>query len=95
MKSSGNVARETFIRRILKDLGLFCYPPSVSKHFFLLLYFFMEEKKCWVELHVLSYVMKKVKQRACLGWSWTLPAISQVLGGRGSMRLEDYHAVSF
>ena len=75
MKSSENVARETFIRRILKDLGLFCYPPSVSKHFFLLLYFFMEEKKCWVELHVLSYVMKKVKQRACLksqakGMSW-------------------------
>ena len=75
MKSSGNVARETFIRRIVKDLGLFCYPPSVSKHFFLLLYFFMEEKKCWVELHVLSYVMKKVKQRACLksqvkGMSW-------------------------
>lgn len=103
MKSSGNVARETFIRRIVKDLGLFCYPPSVSKHFFLLLYFFMEEKKCWVELHVLSYVIKKsskghvlkVKQRACLGSSWTLPAISQVLGGRGSMRLEDYHAVSF
>ena len=98
MKSSGNVVRETFIRRIVKDLGLFCYPPSVSKHFFLLLYFFlMEKKKCWVELHVLSYVIKKSSKghalvRLGLG---SLPTLSQVLGSGGSMRLGDYHAVSF
>ena len=99
MKSSGNVVRETFIRRIVKDLGLFCYPPSVSKHFFLLLYFFflMEKKKCWVELHVLSYGIKKSSKghalvRLGLG---SLPTLSQVLGGGGSMRFGDYHPVSF
>lgn len=89
MKSSGNVVKETFIRRIVKDLGLFCYPPSVSKHFFLLLYFFNGEKKCWVELHVLSYVIKKSSKghaliRLGLG---SLPTLSQVLGGGGSLRI--------
>lgn len=91
MKSSGNIVRETFIRRIVKDLGLFCYPPSVSKHIFLLLYFFFlwRKKKCWVELHVLSYVIKKSSKghalvRLGLG---SLPTLSQVLGGGGSLRI--------
>lgn len=88
MKSSGNVVRETFIRRIVKDLGLFCYPPSVSKHFFLLLYFFFfyGEKKVLGGTPRAFLCNKKVKQRACLGSSWTRQS-ADIITSAGRWRL--------
>lgn len=51
---------------------------------------------CWLELLVLSYVIKKKSSKGhVLVWLGLgrLPALLQVLGVGGSLLLEDYHAI--
>lgn len=82
----GNIYQEDSKGFRIILLSTFCKQAHLFAFVF---FFFMEKKKCWVELHVLSYVIKKSSKghalvRLGLG---SLPTLSQVLGGGGSLRI--------